>query len=122
MDNITVGSGNIFADLGLSDPEERLAKADVAIRIEALIQQRGLTQAEAARQMRLTQPQVSHLVRGQLKGFTLDRLFQCLNALDQDVEIVIRPKQNVTANTYVSPSARISAASAAVPDKSISEK
>lgn len=89
----TTGCGNVFADLGLPEPEERLAKARVAYRIHEVIVSSGLTQAQAARRTGLTQPNISDITRGKLKGFTLDRLFQCLNALDQDVEIVIRPKQ-----------------------------
>ncbi|HEY3412358.1 MAG TPA: helix-turn-helix transcriptional regulator [Armatimonadota bacterium] len=89
----TTGSGNVFADLGLPEPEERLAKARVAYRIHEVIASLGLTQAQAARRTGLTQPNVSDITRGRLKGFTLERLFQCLNALDQDVEIVIRPKK-----------------------------
>src|SRR5207237_2579408 len=89
----TTGSGNVFADLELPNPEERLAKARIAHHIERLIAEMGLTQAEAAQKMGLTQPNVSDIVRGKLKSFTLDRLFQCLNALDQDIEIVIRPKK-----------------------------
>lgn len=101
MENVIASSGNVFEDLGLPQPEERLAKADVAICIEAMIQQRGLTQTDAAQRMRMTQPEVSSIVRGRLRGFTLDRLFQCLNALDQDVEIIIRPKRGLVANTRV---------------------
>jgi predicted XRE-type DNA-binding protein len=92
MMEITRGSDNVFADLGLPDADEWLAKARMAHHIAGLIEQAGWTQAEAARRMGLTQPNVSDLVRGKLRGFSLDRLVQCLNALGQDVEIVIRPK------------------------------
>ncbi len=81
----------MFADLGLPDADERLAKARIAHHIAGLIDEAGWTQAEAARCMGLTQPNVSDLVRGKLRGFSLDRLLQCLNALGQDVEIIIRP-------------------------------
>ena len=89
----TTGSGNVFDDLGLLEPENRLAKARVAHRIYEVIASSGLTQAQAAIRTKITQPNISDITRGKLKGFTLERLFQCLNALDQDVEIVIRPKQ-----------------------------
>ena len=97
----TKGTGNVFADLELPDAQERLAKARLAHRIETLIEEAGWTQTESAAKMGLTQPNVSDIVRGKLKSFTLDRLFQCLNALDQDIEIIVRPK-SVTI-----PSARI---------------
>jgi predicted XRE-type DNA-binding protein len=84
-------SGNVFADLGLSDPEERLAKADLAIAISREIQSRGLTQAEAAELLGVAQPDVSNLMRGRLSGYSIERLTRLLNALGQDVEIRIRP-------------------------------
>jgi len=89
----TPSCGNVFADLGLPDPELLLAKAKLSIKIEDLIKQRRLTQVQAAKLMGLTQPNVSDLVRGRLDGFTLDRLFRCLEALDQEIEIVVRPKK-----------------------------
>ncbi|HZT40535.1 MAG TPA: helix-turn-helix transcriptional regulator [Chthonomonadaceae bacterium] len=87
------GSGNVFADLGLPNPEERQAKAHLANLIEDIIRANGWTQTVAAERMGLMQPDVSDIVRGRLKRFTLDRLFRCLNALDQDVEITVRPKR-----------------------------
>lgn len=86
------GSGNIFADLGLPHPEERLAKAVVLMQIRDAIEEQGLTQEQAGRRMRLPQPKVSNLLRGRLEGFSMDRLFRCLNALGRDVEIVITRK------------------------------
>lgn len=71
-------SGNVFADLGLPDPEERLAKALLSRAITNAVKQRGLTQAEAARILGTTQPKVSDLVRGNLGSFTMDRLFRYL--------------------------------------------
>lgn len=90
---VTPSCGNIFADLDLPDPELLLAKAKLSIMIEHLIKERRLTQAQAAKLMGLTQPNVSDLVRGRLDGFTLDRLFRCLEALDQEIEIMVRPKR-----------------------------
>jgi predicted XRE-type DNA-binding protein len=88
----TEGSGNVFADLGLADPEEALAKAELARQIGALLAERGLTQAQAAALLGVDQPKVSALVRGRLEGFSLDRLLRFLLALDRDVEIVVRPR------------------------------
>jgi predicted XRE-type DNA-binding protein len=88
----TESSGNVFADLGLADPEEALAKAELARQIGALLAERGLTQAQAAALLGIDQPKVSALVRGRLEGFSLDRLLRFLLALDRDVEIVVRPR------------------------------
>jgi len=88
----TVSSGNVFADLGLPDADELLAKADLAIEIRHIIEERGLTQAEAADLMGVDQPKVSALVRGKLDGFSMERLYRFLNALGRDVEIVVTPK------------------------------
>jgi predicted XRE-type DNA-binding protein len=84
-------SGNVFADLGLSNPEERLAKADLAIAISREIEARGLTQGAAAELLGVAQPDVSNLMRGRLSGYSIERLTRLLNALGQDVEIRIRP-------------------------------
>jgi predicted XRE-type DNA-binding protein len=87
---VEVGSGNIFADLALPNPEERLAKAGLAIRIAAVIRERRLTQARAARILKIDQPKVSRLLRGQLSGFSTERLLHFLTLLGRDVEIVIK--------------------------------
>lgn len=91
--HVEAGSGNVFADLGLPDPDEALAKAEVARRICAIITERGLTQERAAAVLGVDQPKVSALMRGKLSGFSTDRLFRLLNALGQDVEIVIRSQR-----------------------------
>jgi predicted XRE-type DNA-binding protein len=91
-DDITVmaGSGNVFADLGVAEPEEELAKAQLASHIRVAIGRRKLTQAKAAELMGLDQPKVSALMNGRLVGFSSDRLLRCLTALGQDVDIVVR--------------------------------
>ncbi len=86
-------SGNVFADLGLPDPDERLAKADLSIAIARTIRDRRLTQAQAAELLGIAQPDVSNLVRGRLSGWSLERLTRLLNRLGQDVEITIRPAE-----------------------------
>lgn len=90
---VTPSTGNVFADIGLPDAEETYAKAVIASRICDIITERKLTQAEAAGVLGLDQPKVSALMRGRLDGFSSDRLFRFLNALDRDVEIIIRPKK-----------------------------
>jgi predicted XRE-type DNA-binding protein len=88
----TVSSGNVFADLGLPNADELLAKSNLVIQITRLIEERGLTQAEAAEMLGVDQPKVSALTRGRLAGFSLERVYRFLNALGSDVDIVVRPK------------------------------
>jgi predicted XRE-type DNA-binding protein len=89
------GSGNVFADLGLPDSAEALAKADIAIQIASAIKGRQLTQAAVAVLLGVDQSDVSDLVRGKLKGFSTDRLLRFLSALGQDVEIVIHESTRI---------------------------
>ena len=89
---ITESTGNVFADIGVPEPEEALAKADLAARICEIIAERGLTQRQAAKVLGVDQPKISALMRGRLEGFSLGRLFRFLNALDRDVEIVVKPR------------------------------
>ena len=84
----------MFADLGLKNPEELLAKAELVQRIADIIAERKLTQVRAAKLLGIDQPKVSALLRGKLDGFSTDRLFRFLNALGRDVEIVIRPARD----------------------------
>jgi predicted XRE-type DNA-binding protein len=86
------GSGNVFADLGFPRPEEALAKARLALEIERVIRTRRLTQTQAAKILGIDQPKVSALRHGRLSGFSVERLIRFLNALDRDVEIVVRAK------------------------------
>lgn len=88
---IEKSSGNVFADLKLPDSEEYIAKAELAYQINRLINQKGLTQHEAANLLGIDQPKVSALSRGNLTGFSIERLFKFLFSLNQDIKIVIRP-------------------------------
>lgn len=72
---------------GLPDADERLAKAIIATEINRRISKRALKQKDAAKLLGITQPEVSNLGNGRLAGFTFDRLYRCLNALNVDVEI-----------------------------------
>ena len=87
---VEAGSGNVFLDLGLPNPEEHLAKAGLAFRIAGVIRARRLTQARAARILKIDQPKISRLLRGQLSGFSTERLMQFLTLLGRDIEIVIK--------------------------------
>jgi predicted XRE-type DNA-binding protein len=88
------GSGNVFADLGFSNSDLALAKAELVQRIRDLILERKLTQKMAAKLLGLDQPKVSALVRSRVEGYSIDRLFRFLNALGQQVAITVRPNAN----------------------------
>jgi predicted XRE-type DNA-binding protein len=87
---VTPSSGNVFADMGLPEPEEELAKAQLATHIERAIRRRRLTQAKAAAFMGIDQPKVSALLNGRLDGFSSDRLMRLLRQLGQDVDVTVR--------------------------------
>ena len=91
---ITIGSANIFADLGLENAEEMLVKAKLARQIYVCITDRKLSQIEAANILGIDQPKVSNLIDGKLAAFSIERLFRFLNALDRDVEITIKAKSS----------------------------
>jgi predicted XRE-type DNA-binding protein len=87
---VTVGSGNIFEDLGYANPEEAQAKAELARQIHQIIKNRKLTQKQAAAIMKIDQPKVSDIIRGKLSKYTLDRLIRFLTLLGRDIEIHVR--------------------------------
>ncbi len=99
---ITKSSGNVFEDLDLPESETALAKAELARRVNAIIQQRGLKQAEAAKILDIDQAKVSALSRGRLAGFSTERLFRFLNMLGRDVQIVIRVKPTSRKQGHIS--------------------
>lgn len=88
------GSGNVFADLGLPDADELLVKAAILSRLIEIINDLDMTQARVAEVLGIDQPKVSALLRGHLRGFSLERLLHFLLALDRDIEIIVRPKQD----------------------------
>jgi predicted XRE-type DNA-binding protein len=90
--NVKVGTGNIFADLGLANPSELLVKAELARQIGKIISKRDITQVEAAEILGIDQPKISALMKGKLSGFSTERLFRFLNALGCDVEIAVKTK------------------------------
>jgi len=95
-------SGNVFADLGIPNPEQYLAKAELAAQILKIVQQRRLTQTVAAKTLGITQPKVSALLNGRLDGFSSDRLFRFLNALGCDVRITVsRPHPETPGRVQV---------------------
>jgi predicted XRE-type DNA-binding protein len=89
----TVGpQDNIFAVIGRPNADELLAKAELARAIEQVLRTRKLTQMQAARLLGVSQPDVSDLYRGRISGYSMERLYRFLKALDQDVQIVVQPK------------------------------
>jgi len=90
--SITSSSGNVFADIAVPDPEEALAKAQLASRIREIVRQQRLTQVAAAALMGIDQPKVSALLNGRLTSFSSERLMRLLTKLGQDVEIVVKSK------------------------------
>ncbi len=100
--DIVRGSGNVFADLGYADAEERQTKLRLAHALNTVIAERNLTQGAAAKQLDLNQPKVSALCNYKLDGFSVERLMTLLTALDRDVEIVIRKKPRSRAAARIS--------------------
>lgn len=92
---VTAGSGNIFADLGLPNPEQELLKAQLTQRIYTILKDSGMTQVEIAKILGVQQPQVSLLMRNRAGNFSVGRLMEFLTALRQDVEITVRPARNM---------------------------
>jgi len=84
-------TGNVYADLGYVDSDDMLVKAQIVAKIAEIIDQRRLTQEQAAEILGLTQPKIPRLLRGQFRGVSERRLLRCLTKLGRDVQIVVRP-------------------------------
>jgi predicted XRE-type DNA-binding protein len=99
----TISCGNVFADLGLPNPEEALAKAELAHKITVLINDQGLTQVQAAERLGIDQPKISALIRGRLSGFSIERLMRFLLMLGQDIRITVQacPRSRSRARVQV---------------------
>jgi len=90
---VTESSGNVFADLGLPNPEQELLKAQLTLQIYTILKNSGITQVEIAKILGVQQPQVSLLMRNRAGNFSVGRLMKFLTALRQDVEITVRPSR-----------------------------
>ena len=99
--DVVKGSGSIAKDLGLPDPEESDIKANMVARLSTIIQERGLSQSEVARIVGTDQAKISSVLNGRHRGFSIFRLMSYLRALDQDVDIVVRPKSAPEAHVRV---------------------
>jgi predicted XRE-type DNA-binding protein len=100
-DRIVHGSGNVFADLGFADADDRQTKTRLAMAVNALVADRKLKQVEAASLLGIPQPKVSALANYRLDGFSVERLMGLLTTLDQDVEILVRPRASGTGRISV---------------------
>ena len=88
------GSSNVFKDIGVPNAEEHLVKAQLVFKIDAVMKKRRLTQVQAAGLFGVRQPDVSKMLHGEFRQFSVERLLRFLVALDQDVEIVVRPHRD----------------------------
>src|SRR5580704_13752764 len=88
---VVEGSGNVFADLGLPNPEQELLKARLTLQIHTILKDSGMTQTKIAKILGVQQPQVSLLMRNRSGNFSVGRLMEFLTALRRDVEIIVRP-------------------------------
>jgi predicted XRE-type DNA-binding protein len=88
-----MGSDNVFRDIGLPDAEQHLVKAHLVLKIDRLMKRRGMKQADAAGLFGLKQPDISKMLRGDFRQFSVERLMRFLVALGQDVDIVVKPRR-----------------------------
>jgi predicted XRE-type DNA-binding protein len=88
------GSRNVFKDIGVPNAEEHLVKAQLVFKIDTILKERALKQVEAADLFGIRQPDVSKMLRGEFRQFSVERLLRFLVALDQDVEIVVKPHRD----------------------------
>jgi len=89
----TESSGNVFADLGLSDPETRTAKVYLGVEIARIIEAKKWNQTQAAAELDLDQPSISKILALRLRGFSIERLMEILSQLDRDIIITIKPSE-----------------------------
>ncbi|MBI5184782.1 MAG: XRE family transcriptional regulator [Nitrospinae bacterium] len=99
---VTESCGNVFADLGLEDAEELLAKSRLAVEILKIIDQCKLSPKAAASLLGTDQSHISRLKSGQcLESYTFDRLLNWLNKLGRDVTLTVRQKPRSRENALI---------------------
>ena len=91
---IEKGNGNVFADIGVPNAGEHFVKAQLVFKIDSIMKDRRMTQVDAAGILGIRQPDVSKMLRGEFRQFSVERLLRFLVALGQDVEIVVRPHRD----------------------------
>lgn len=85
------GSRNVFKDIGVPNAEEHLVRAQLVFKIDTIMKKRGMKQVDAARLFGVRQPDISKMLRGEFRQFSVERLLRFLVALNQDVEIIVKP-------------------------------
>ena len=88
------GSGNVFKDIGVPNAEEHFVKAQLVFKIDTILKKRGMKQLDAASLFGVRQPDISKMLRGEFRQFSVERLLRFLVALNQDVEIIVRPHRS----------------------------
>ncbi len=102
MSKIEKGSMNVYVDLGMSDAEEMLVKAQLASKIAEIIKHRKLTQVQAAELLGMPQPKLSNMLRGQFRGISEAKMLECLTRLGRDVQIVVKTASRSRKTGHVS--------------------
>lgn len=92
--DFVISRGNVFADAGVPHADEHLIKAQLVYKISQIIEEQELTQTAAAKRLAVKQPDISNMLRGQFRQFSVERLLRFLVALDHDVEIVVKEHKN----------------------------
>ena len=90
------GSRNVFKDIGVPNAEEHFVKAQLVFKIDTIMKERGMKQVDAAILFGVRQPDISKMLRGEFRQFSVERLLRFLVALNQDVEIVVKPHRNTS--------------------------
>jgi predicted XRE-type DNA-binding protein len=98
---VTIGSDNVFADLGLPNAEKLLIKTDLVIEIIKAVRKLGITQEQTAKRMGITQPKVSAMMRGDFNNLSERKLMDCLNRLGYDIEIKVKPATQATGHLMI---------------------
>jgi predicted XRE-type DNA-binding protein len=88
------GSHNVFKDIGVPTAEEHFVKAQLVFKIDIIIRKRRLKQVEAAKLFGVRQPDISKMLHGDFRQFSVERLLRFLVSLDQDVAIVVKPHRD----------------------------
>jgi predicted XRE-type DNA-binding protein len=102
MSKIEKGSMNVYADLGITNADEMLVKAQLATKIAEIVKLRKLTQMQASTLLGISQPKLSNMLRGRFRGISETKMLECLTLLGRDVQIVIRPATRTRRAGHVS--------------------
>jgi len=101
MIEIEESSSNVYADLGMTDADEMIVKAQLATKIGEIIKGRKWSQQRAADVLGMTQPKLSKMLRGQFRGVSETKMLDCLVRLGHDVKIVVGPVRHAPSAGHV---------------------